>query len=413
MDDKFDANKATSRPSTSEPTVKEEKKNKNRRGRGSRNKSSEKFRTHKNDRVATEYVTERIGKFRLDYGFTPEQLFGSMVLNVPTVRPTQKIAVSTHRLGDVARLTVETLIRACKVPTTNIEQDIECVQLAASLQLFSKLFYARANTPFAITDFDQERLAERVSRNIDQSILPIATMIDQIGYFEFDNQIFIPVDEPSDADLRYYSFSYHVLSNELGDVVEREKYPFLQRGLVNHAGQRVAGDYIEIPEIRTPEGLKYYIAILDREAALQSGALLPNGQLNIVAVLNGAPGVSVERCLQRNGIPDPDIIFRSYLEFLTRVQKKVAFEKLPRLNLSRGRGTASQLVANGAECGEHLDVWSSRMVSNSELFMSGAFELGRVVQDLFSESVCAVRASVDVRQAITRLMQCLSQRVER
>lgn len=413
MADKSDAIKATSSTSTSEPVVKEEKKGKNRRGRGSRNKASERFRDHKNEAVAVDYMSERVGKFRLAYGYTPDQLFGPLVNNISTVRPVQKVIVSTHKLGEVARFTVETLIRACKVPSHDVEFDIVTVQLAASLQLFSKLYYARANTPFAIVDFNLERLAERVYKNIDQSILPIAAMIDQIGAFEFDNQMFIPVDEVSDHDLRYYSFSFPVLCNELGDVVEREKYPFLQRGLVDHAGRVIPGQYVKIADIRDDHGFEYYVLITDREAALQSGALRPDGQFDIAQVIHGAAGISVVHGLIRNGIPEPDEIFRRYLEFLTRCQKKVAYEKLPRLNLVRGRGTASQLVANGQEECEQLTVWCSRVVSNSELYMSGAFELGRVYQDLYSESVCAVRASVDVRQARVRLMQCLSQRVER
>lgn len=76
---------------------------------------------------------------RSAFGFIPDELFGPMTASLQVVKPVQEVEISTHKLPEVAAKTVETLVNACKVPTTNILQDIETVQLASSLQLEAKL----------------------------------------------------------------------------------------------------------------------------------------------------------------------------------------------------------------------------------------------------------------------------------
>jgi hypothetical protein len=387
------------------------KKKKNRRGAGSRAKAAEKYREHKNETIGIPYIQDRIAKFKLANGYTTEDLFGQMSVSIPVTAPPQPVTISTHKLPEVARATVETLVSACKVPSQDVEHDVETVQLAASLQLGAKIRYAQQNTPFQTISPAEDTLAESVVRNISQSILPIAVFIDQIGKFELDGQTFVPVEDVA-HDGRLYSFSYSNLRN--CDLVDRTSYRYLSDQAFTIDGQPfVLRDVIDTGRVGVHGG-RVYMRVHDEAAARAADIIDDQGRVNPNLVILPPPDV-VEFFELRFGhaLPTPEQIFARYVEFLSRVQKKVSFDKLPNLQLERGVGCESQLSYSGAWVGSYRDVYAARKVSPDSLFMGAAFELNIVEQPLTDELACAIRGTVNSHNAIPRLMQCLSQRVER
>lgn len=391
-------------PSTSAPSA---PRTGNRRGKGSKNKASEKFRDSKNSSKGNAYVSNRNTTLNLQYGITHDALFGPLCLDLALVKPVHQIIITTHLLAQVCQLTVETLLDACKVPTQNRQRDVETVQLAASLQLFGKMYYARANTPYSDAMAGRQVLAERVSRHLDQCILPIAVFLDQIGCCEFNGQKFIP-NEERHQDGNFYTFNYVHLRNVA--VFHRDYFPFLRdqpvdarTGFVfNHLAQCIPVLHGRRPAVG-PNGGNMYIWVHDAEA-FDPEEVLPFYPRDIAEYIELVPGTQ---------LPAPDDIFPRYFEFLARCQKKVAFEKFPALNMKRGIGTVAQLVGVGRWLADSRDVYSGREVPASAMFMAAAFELGLYEQPLTDPDCAVIRSSVDCRNAISRMMQCLSQRVER
>lgn len=378
-----------------------------RRGKGSRNKASEKFRGDKNESQGKPVISDRISTLNLQYGVTPEDLFGALCLDLALVKPVHQIVITTHKLAHVCRLTVETLLDACKVPTVNRQRDIETVQLVASLQLFAKMYYAKSNTPYSDPIPYRQVLAERVYRHCDQCILPIATFIDQIGAVDVNGQKFIP-DDLRHANGNHYTFNYVHLSSRA--VYQRENYPFLRDlptnartgDLFHHLGdcERVLDNG---RPVLGPHGGEMFVWVHDPNL-FDPAHVQPFYPVEVAEYVELVMGVA---------LPTPDDIFPRYFEFLTRCQKKVAFEKFPLLNLKRGVGTAAQLVGVGRWVNEFRDVYCSRDVPASAMFISAAFELGLYEQTLTDPDCALIRSNVDSRNAIERMMRCLTQRVER
>lgn len=156
-----------------------------------------------------------------------------------------------------------------------------------------------------------------------------------------------------------------------------------------------------------------FLQVRDMAACVQANIIDASGVVN-----RAFPPVPPEigqyvELQRRSRKPPPSEVFQRYSEFLARVQKKVGPDKLPKLYLENGVGTEAQLSFSGCWVGDYRDVYAARKLTGSSMFLGAAFELNVIQQPLTDETVCAVRSSVNTRNAIPRLVQCLSQRVER
>nr|BCP45655.1 hypothetical protein [Osugoroshi virus] len=379
----------------------------NRRGSGSRKKAAEKYRTHKNETVGKKFIDDRISKFILENACDVEELFGQLSISVPTTVPSQPIPITTHLIEEVAEQTVRTLVASCKVPTPDIEADIETVKSAASLQVFAKVRISQQNTPFQTISPDEDTLAEQVVRNASTAILPIASYIDQIGQVEVDGQTFIPVEEPTQGVFKSYNYV------KLRDNIVEGADTVID---IPTGNALPIQDLIRLDQMGARGG-ELALYVISREDAIARNIIDANNVINPQVLANELippPEVAhiVEVRAGRRVLPPVDI-FRRYAEFLSRVQKKLAYEKLPSLQLERAKGTSAQLVYAGEWHGDARHVASFRRVDGPSLFMGAAFELNVKHGPHTNERIAAISGTVYSRNSIPRLMQTLSQRVER
>lgn len=393
-------------------------KKKSRRGFKSRQKAAEKFRTHKNETKGAEFIKNRINSMRSAMGFIPDELFGPMVTSLQVIKPVQEVEISTHKLPEVAAKTVETLVNACKVPTTNINRDIETVQLAASLQLEAKLCSAQRNTPFATSDSALDIRVERTCNNLQQSILPVAAYLDQIGRVEVDGQTFVPREGKSENG-ELLSFSFKNLVDP--SLYNKDQYGFIQGVLVTADGNpfQSAGQLYPMNKVGMHGG-NVHLEVFNQTLAVQNHLLTlgPNGEviLNPDLGVRVFPPPDIGRFIElgpRSDLPTFDQVVERYHEFMSRVQKKVTSDKLPMMALDKGAGSEAQLCIVGPFDGNrYRDVWCARNVNGHSMFISAMFELNTLEdQACGHQDVCFVRTTVDSGNGVANLVRSLTMRV--
>lgn len=396
-------------PPESSSSLKNDVKKRGRRGKGSKQHQAEKFRTRKNTDFDNE-LQAKIQDLKISLGYTPQELFGIRSVT-SIIKPQLQFNLDTLCFGPLCEFSSEILHNTCKLSpsidveeTATIDHDAETLMWVTAMQLEAKIFAARSGTQFPIDPSEQTTLRiQRTNLLFPDALTPIAIVLDQIGRFSFNDQIFVPSMDTH--------FSYRNLL--FVDNTARMYFPSLQEFVPPGI----------LTELLNPVGQRMYARIAENA---DRAALVLN---NIVIDVNGALTLTPQFLREPHlfpmwvgnvefvpGVPPPappsiEQIASRYAELKGRVSKKLnnAFVEI---QASSGKGCESQIVYRKSDVGDLYLAWSPRPIRADALEMGTILGLGHMdVSPLCNQGSASVMATIDASAGLRCLANVLTKKI--
>lgn len=274
-------------------------------------------------------------------------------------------------VGLLATLVAETLHYACKIPPpfeegddATIEFDVETLMWVTALQLEAKVYFARSGTQYPDTNLEVCDRVRRTAQLLPRALTPLAVVIDQIGRFLFQEQMFIPV--PNGVDDFLYA--------QLNDV--------------NNAARLQVRSLIHEPQIGTLTTFRDHLgrALVARADLNNRTVLTARGIIdadgNLTPAFMAAPqNFNYIGLVEFDPVRNPPAVLtfseivRRYAELESRVLKKLA-NVFVEVELQKGQGVESQIVFRQVSPDGTCVAWSPRAVRADAMEIGAVLGLG-------------------------------------